>query len=128
MENKKIANEKVSINVSSLGAWTPDPSPELILNKSLKSGANKNNPILHTKINTNPKNCTMSGYTFLGGSGVINASSIKCFTDNNKKIMRDKDVGVCTGSFQQTAQPFSTVICTCKLKINDPGQDKVRGK
>jgi hypothetical protein len=72
--------------------------------------------------------CKMIGATFVPESAnvTIDAKTEKCMSEE-KRFLLKLDTGDCTGKFILNASPFSEIICSCKIIIIKPGQDKVKG-
>jgi hypothetical protein len=67
---------------------------------------------------------TSTLYNFVSGSGSITATSLKCKCET-KFPLRKNDSGTCSGSWTLKASPFTSLSCSCTLKISDAGQQKV---
>jgi len=67
---------------------------------------------------------TSTLYTFVKGSGNVNHTSLKTKCES-KFPLRLNDAGTCTGSWTLVAPPYTTLTCSCTVKISDAGQTKV---
>ena len=83
--------------------------------------------ILCNKLVYTAAGCTLAGYSLVAGGGYISSTAEKITCDNLNPI-REGDRGTCTGTFQQTAYPFSMQPCNCATEIKSAGQKKVEAE
>lgn len=128
-----IANEDYTLQAVSLGSWIPGnpnlSSDATVINQKATKAKANDKKILINQISwvMIPGACTFTNHTHVSGVSTppIIATAIKCKADNIP-VLRLDDSGKCIGSFTNDSSG-SPVICSCNFKIDDSGQNKVRG-
>ena len=119
-----VANEDRIITIEPQGGWTPGTPnyTEIKSDKNILSGKKA----LIDKISWTITGCTFGSNVHLGGSGQMQSTAQKSKMES-KFLMREKDEGMCNGQFQPPGTPPPPPIsCSCKYKISNAGQTKVK--
>lgn len=125
----EIANTDYKIIYLQQSAATPNPNPTAIEVTSIKNKCGAGSPnwqeILTTQLSLIQTSCTLLGYTFVSGFAIIQPTAIKCSCQNQLPLRKD-DFAQCTGTFTSNSDG-SILQCSCRVSINDAGQNKVSG-
>jgi hypothetical protein len=112
------------VTKTSQGIWIPG-TPAWNKTSSSKSKAG-GDTILTQSLSWNMSGCSCPAYTFVSGSGTIQASATKCKCEGKFPLLKG-DQEVCHGTFTLTASPFTPLSCSCVFEITDAGQVKAKG-
>lgn len=124
-----IANKDYQLLYTPNSAATPNSNPTAIEITSTKNkcgaGSSSWQEILTTQLSLIQTSCTLLGYTFVSGFAIIQPTAIKCQCQNQFPLRKD-DFAQCTGTFTSNSDG-SILQCSCRVSINDAGQNKVSG-
>lgn len=131
---KLIANENMILQVTPNGAWIPG-DPNIPSGATLTLIKASFVEVFSSEVLVNNISwimiigaCQLTGYNHKSGAGIMNSSAQFCKCDL-QTVMRKDDEGTCIGLFGDGISPMpSTVVCTCKFKIFNAGQIKVKGE
>lgn len=113
-----IANTGVSIDATG-APWTPgNITPIPVPGTTLIDGS----PNIGDKLPFTASGCSLSGYTFVIGSGGGSISATSVWSIDGKKTMRKGDKGTCNGKFILSSPPGTSLSCSCMVEIDDAGQ------
>lgn len=118
-----IANTGRTITITPQGGWTPGgPSYTHIESGHIKLSGSK---AILSQIVWTVSGCSMGAFVGGGGGNIqATASNVKM---DGMKPMRETDEGSCSGTLKNP-NTGATIPCSCKYKITNAGQSKVKAE
>ena len=128
MPVSNLVNENFKHQVQSQGGWTPNPSSfQFIKIPSPKTEVGGAKLLMGPQSFVVSPGCTFGPNTHVSGAGVIPPNTKKVMEMGQPCLNMDAE-GTCIGSFMPPPPATVPIPCTCKVKIQDAGQDKVQGE
>ena len=124
----EIVNDDFIITITPNGAWNYGTPTYTIFPCTKVKVNTKFALIWHIIWQMLNKDCTLAGYTFVMGGGMIFPTGNKCFTaafGAAENPLRRTDWNLCNGSFTKDSDG-SPLACTCNFEITFAGQIKAR--